>query len=174
MKKIIAIFSVILISLTFVSGNIKAEAETISPELTTKAINRIDYWKEHPEESPFEELSKAHAMAKVADAVCPDGANKECLSAVMACVWNRAHTNGFPNTIEGVANQPYQWQGLTANSYPNNDVTRFARELLQEWESEGIHELPIPRNCVYMCLDIDGIWFRSEWNGDNEFFVEYF
>ena len=175
MKKAIAIFTVILISLTFISGNGEARAESISiPESTMEIIDRRDYWKEHPEECPFEELSKVHAMAKVADAVCPDGASKECLSAVMTCVWNRAHTSGFPNTLEDVANQPYQWQGLTADSYPSNDATKLARKLLQEWDNEELHKLPIPRNCVYMTLDVDGIYFRSEWNGDNEVFVKYF
>lgn len=171
MKKAIAIFSVILISLTFISGSGKAEAETI-PEPTMEIIDRRDYWKEHPEECPFEELSKAHAMALVADAVCPDGASKECLRAVMTCVRNRVYTDGFPNTFEDVANQPYQWQGLAADSYPNSDVKRLARELLQEWQ--GIYELPIPRNCVFMTLDDNGIWFRSEWDGNDEFYVEYF
>ena len=175
MKKAIAIFSIIFISLTFVSGTGKAEAESIpEPTPTMEVINRLDYWKEHPEECPFEELSKAHAMALVADAVCPDGASKECLRAVMTCVRNRVYTNGFPNTLEEVANQPYQWQGLTTDFQPNDDVKRLARELLQEWEGEEIHVLPIPRNCVFMTLDIDGIWFRSEWDGENEVFVKYF
>lgn len=175
MKKAIAVFSIILISLIFVSGDVKAEAESIpEPTPTMEVINRLDYWKENPEECPFEKLSKAHAMAKVADAVCPDGASKECLSAVMCCVWNRVHTVGFPNTLEAVANQPYQWQGLTADFQPNGNVKKLARELLQEWESGEIHVLPIPRNCVFMTLDIDGIWFRSTWNGEDEIFIKYF
>lgn len=175
MRKAIAIFSVILISLTFISGSGKAEAETIpEPTPIREVIDRRDYWKEHPEECPFEEISKAYAMALVADAVCPDGANRECLMAVMTCVRNRVYTDGFPNTFENVANQPYQWQGLTADSQPNSDVIRLARGLLQEWDSEGIYELAIPRNCVFMTLDDNGIWFRSEWDGNDEFYVEYF
>lgn len=175
-KKVVTTLLVVMISLTFVSGEAKAESISISEstEHTMEIINRIDYWKEHPEECPFEEISKAHAMALVADAVCPDGASRECLSAVMTCVRNRVYANGFPNTFEGVANQPYQWQGLTADSYPDNDITKLARELLQEWDSGEIYELIIPRSCVYMCLDKNGIWFRSEWNGEDEVFVEYF
>lgn len=174
-KKIISVVSMLAVSLTFISGNTKAEAESIPESTPTmEIIDRRDYWKEHPEECPFEEISKAYAMAKVADAICPDGASKECLSAVMCCVWNRVHTNGFPNTLEEVANQPYQWQGMAADFQPNDNVKKLAREKLNEWESDGIHVLPIPRNHVYLWLDTDGIWFRSEWDGNDEVFVEYF
>lgn len=143
------------------------------PESEPEMIDRRDYWKEHPEECPFEALSKANALAKVADAVCPDDASRECLKAVMACVWNRSRTAGFPNTLEEVANQPYQWEGMTAEFQPSNEVNRFAREVLNEWESNTIYQLPIPRNCVYMRLDTDGIYFRSEWNGNDECFIAY-
>lgn len=140
------------------------------PEPTAEIIDRRDYWKEHPEECPFEEINKAYFMALVADAVCPD-ASETCKSAVMTCVWNRTNTAGFPNTIEEVANQPYQWEGLTSDSYPSNETSKFARELLREWQ--GVYELPIPSNCVFLRLDTDGIWFRSEWKGEDEVFVAY-
>lgn len=178
-KRIITIFIVVLMSISFISctENPKSEAEIIHiPEHTIEMemIDRRDYWKEHPEENPLIEISKANALARVADAVCPDGASKECLSAVMCVVWNRTKINGFPNTIEEVANQPYQWQGLTASFQADNSITKLAREKLDEWQSESICYLPIPRNCVYMTLDDNGIWFRSTWNGENEVFVPYF
>jgi hypothetical protein len=174
MKKTFLIAAIALMSMTFISGNTEAKAEEATiPKPEREIINRIDYWKEHPEEAPFETISKANALAKVADAVCPDNASRECLTAVMACVWNRSRTAGFPNTLEEVANQPYQWEGLTADFQPNNDVNRLAKEMLDEWENETFYYLPIPRNCVYLWLDDDGIWFRSEWNGADECFIAY-
>lgn len=173
MKKIIALIAVAIIGITSISGNVP-ETEPVSiSEPTTEMIDRRDYWKEHPEECPFERLSNANALAKVADAVCPDDASRECLSAVMACVWNRSHTIGFPNTLEEVANQSYQWEGLDANFQPSHEVTRLAKEMLAEWESEDVHVLPIPRNCVFLKKDADGIWFRSTWGGEDECFVAY-
>jgi hypothetical protein len=174
MKKIFIIIAVALASITSISCTAKTEPEpTPTPEPTMEIINRIDYWKEHPEEAPFEKLSKINALAKVADAVCPDDASEECLAAVMACVWNRSRTVGFPNTLEEVANQPYQWEGLTADFQPSREVDNLARKMLDEWESETFYYLPIPRNCVYLWLDDDGIWFRSEWNGEDECFIPY-
>lgn len=173
-KKAIAIVAVALIATASISCITKgAETEVSTTEPTMEIIDRRDYWREHPEECPFEALTKANALAKVADAVCPDNASSECLAAVMACVWNRANANGFPNTLEAVANQPYQWEGLTADFQPNDNVKRLAKEMLAEWESEDVHVLPIPRNCVFMRLDTDGIWFRSQWDGDDECFIAY-
>ena len=169
MKKAIAIIAVALISATSISCAATNEVE----EPTMEMIDRRDYWREHPEEAPFETLTKVNALAKVADAVCPDDASRECLTAVMACVWNRSRTAGFPNTLEEVANQPYQWEGLTADFQPDTEAKNIAREMLAEWDNGTIHYLPIPRNCVFMRLDTDGIWFRSQWDGDDECFIAY-
>jgi len=176
MKKAFLIFFVALSVVTMGSDLGFAATPVATPEPTTELemIDRRTYWDEHPDEDPRKEVSKAHAMARVAEAVCPDGASEECLSAVMCCVWNRTKANGFPNTIEEVASQPNQWQGLAAHSQSSNAGIKLARELLQEWESGEMCTLPIPRNCVFLTLGNHGIWFRSEWNGEDEVYIPYY
>lgn len=170
-KATLIIFCLTLILSTLSPKFEEEPAPIIAPEPTIEAIDIRDYWAEHPEESPVEEIRNAHAMAIVAEAVCPDGASENCLIAVMACVWNRANTVGFPNTIEEVAAQPYQWEGLTSDSTYSNETAKLARQKIQEWQSSN--ELPIPSNCVFLRLDSGGIWFRSEWKGNDEVFVRY-
>ena len=171
-RKFLMLAIILIMSVATFSPFIPVQAEPApAPEPTMEIIDRRDYWAEHPEESPMKEIGKAHAMALVADVVCPDDASETCLTAVMACVWNRANTAGFPNTVEEVAAQPYQWEGMTSDSYPSNETTKLARQMVREWQ--GVYELPIPSNCVYFRLDDDGIWFRSQWKGEDEVFIAY-
>lgn len=180
MKKVIACCICIITIFASISINsynantvayAKVEEPIATPEPTEIIINRIDYLREHPEEVKTTNYSDAQAMARVADAVCPKWTSAECKAAVMCCVYNRSKTTGFPDTITEVANQPYQWEGLTADSVASEETTQLARELLEEWQ--GVCTLPINRNCVFMTKNYDGIWFRSSWDGNNEVFVPY-
>lgn len=175
MKRICLILVVAIASATFISCTGTKEVEPIAtPEPTIEAIDRRDYWKEHPEECPFEDIAKASALAKVATAVCPKDASEECLASVMACVWNRSRANGFPNSIVEVAEQPCQWEGMNSQSVGSVNALKLANKLLAEWESGEMCVLPIPRNCVFLTLGNNGIWFRSEWNGEDEVFIPYY
>lgn len=172
LNKIITLILLLIIGASTFSPQVDAEPEpTPIPKPTIEMIDIRDYWAEHPEESPIEEIRQATAMANVAQAVCPDGASENCLISVMACVWNRAHTVGFPNTIEEVASQPRQWEGLTSDSCPSNENIKLARKLVKEWQSS--YSSPISKHCVYLRLDTDGIWFRSQWKGEDEIFIAY-
>ena len=180
MKKVIVCFICIFTVFASISihshntNNIayaKIEEPIATPEPTEIIINRIDYYKEHPEEISTTDYGAAEAMARVADAVCPEWASDECKAAVMCCVFNRSKTAGFPDTISEVANQPYQWEGLTTDSIASEESTQLARKMLKEWE--GVCVLPINRNCVFMTKTYEGIGFRSSWDGSNECFVKY-
>ena len=170
-RKIIVAQVVLFISLLFLSGRSEANAEQIPlPVSTPEIIDRVEYWNTHPEEDPRPLLGEVFAAAKVADAVCPNESD-EVKAAIIQCVYNRSLAVGFPDTIEGVANQPCQWEGLTANTWPSERTKKLAKELITQWKNgEGYI---IPLDCVYMIKGDDGLYFRSLWNGETESIILY-
>ena len=171
MRKSAVGWMVLVISLLMLSGNSKVEAEPVpSPSPTVEIIDRIEWWNTHPEDDPRPAIGDAYAAARVADAVCPDG-SMEVKMAVMQCVYNRSLAMEFPDTIEGAANQPYQWEGLTSDIQPSEETKKLAREIIAQWKAgEGY---VIPTNCVYMTKEADGLYFRSTWDGSTERIVPY-
>ena len=62
---------------------------------------------------------------------------------------------------------PQQWQGLTALSKETNATVMLARSYIEEPLEV------IPTNMQYMCVESDGLSFRSNWNGGTEIFVPF-
>lgn len=171
-QKILAV-TVLTASALMLSGvpsEVREPKSIPAPEPTVEIINRIDWWNEHPEDDPRPLLGDAYAAAKVADAVCPDG-SVEVKSAIMQCVYNRSLAVGFPDTMEAVADQPYQWVGSTIDAQPSDETRALARELITQWRNgEGY---VIYLDCVYMVKEADGLYFRSTWDGSTERIVPY-
>lgn len=170
-------FVAIFALLNFCDGNIQKEEEPAPTPTPTVQIDRVAYWEEHPEESPYELIGNAHAIAVVVDATCsviesnyyisPDD---DCKKAIAQCIINRANTAGFPNTIVEVCEQRNQWQGVTHESEASNATHNLIKTMLEKEESGGI-----PKNCVYFCLTGLGIEFRDAWNAEAAHitFIEY-
>ena len=169
MKNIMTLI-VLIVSVFMLSGQPLAEAEMPEPSSEPEIIDRIKYWDEHPEEDPRPLLGEAYAAARVADAVCPNG-SKEIKSAIIQCVYNRSLAVGFPNTIEEVVNQPYQWEGLTHDLQPDEETRRLAKELITQWRNGDGYVIYLDN--VFMTKEIDGLHFRSIWNGKTERIVPY-
>lgn len=170
MEKIITVTLVLIVSAFNLSGAIVPIEESpviIEEEPKIEAIDRITYWKEHPEESPLERAGEIGRLSAVADAVVP-GDYTDCKIAVMQCILNRTKQNGFPNTIKEVCNQPYQWEGYTPHSQGSYKTSKLAEQILDQYRSEEITVLLIPRNCVYMCKTPYGLEFRADWDITDE------
>ena len=165
-KKIILIAAVLLFAVAnFCSREAPEEEPYVEPP-EPQVIDRVTYWQEHPEESPFEEITKASSITVVVDATCSVimedyqiSPGDECKKAIAQCIINRTHTAGFPNTIVEVCKQPYQWQGVTADSQASCETLRLIRQMLSENEPA-----PIPENCVFFVLTSSGIEFRDNWD----------
>lgn len=165
-KKIILIATVLLFAVTNFCSRAEPEEEPYTEPTDPQMIDRVAYWRDHPEESPFEEITNTSSIAVVVDATCsvimedyqisPDD---ECKKAIAQCIINRTHAVGFPNTIVEVCKQPYQWQGVTADSQASCETLRLIRQMLSENETA-----PIPENCVFFVLTGSGIEFRDNWN----------
>ena len=126
-------------------------------------INRVELLRNDKE--AVQKSMDIHVMARVVDAVVPECDNN-CRMALMQLIINR-YNLGYADTIEGVCNMPQQWQGLTALSKETNATVMLARNYIEEPLEV------IPTNMQYMCVESDGLSFRSNWNGGTEIFVPF-
>jgi len=76
-------------------------------------------------------------------------------ACVVACVINRLNSPDFPNTIEGVLTQPYQFSGYYASSYYYSTVTDACIEAV-DYYFNHTNEF--------------GSWLYFEGNGTNNYF----
>lgn len=76
-------------------------------------------------------------------------------ACVVACVMNRLNSPDFPNTIEGVLTQPYQFSGYYASSYYYSTVTDACIEAV-DYYFNNPNEF--------------GSWLYFEGNGTNNYF----
>ena len=166
-KKVWSLCIIILFTLLNFCGRSEKRQEEPAPTPTPVAqIDLVTYWNEHPEESPYELIRNARAIAVVVDATCNEIERQfyirpgdECKKAIAQCIINRSNTAGFPNPIIEVCEQPNQWQGVTHESEASNATAKLIRTMLEEEEAGGI-----PKNCVFFCLTGLGIEFRDAWN----------
>ena len=76
-------------------------------------------------------------------------------ASVVACVMNRVNSPDFPNTIEAVLTQPYQFSGYYASSYYYSTVTDACIEAV-DYYFNHTNEF--------------GSWLYFEGNGTNNYF----
>lgn len=76
-------------------------------------------------------------------------------ASVVACVINRVNSPDFPNTIEGVLTQPYQFSGYYASSYYYSTVTDACIQAV-DYYFNNPNEF--------------GSWLYFEGNGTNNYF----
>ena len=164
-KKLSLIAAVLLFAAVNFSYGLPQEEETII-DPPPEAIDRIKYWKEHPEESPFEEIGNIHAIAVVVDATCSIIEEEygikpgdDCKRAIAQCILNRTTAVGFPNTIVEVCEQPHQWQGVNSSSMATYETTALVKKMIREGETG-----PIPTDNVFFVLSRSGIEFRDKWD----------
>lgn len=157
--KSVSALIVLAFALASFSGFMYARTES-APAQTgpqDENIDRVAYWEEHPEESPYEFLSNARYLAVVAESVAPGG-GLTAQESVMWCVLNRVDAVGFPDTIAGVCTQPYQWQGYDESVQYSSDTYTLAREVLQRWyDGESGN---IPMGSVFMEVTPHGLKYR--------------
>lgn len=118
-----------------------------------------------PEEQVQEDPRKADAeiLAKVLYGM--RGNSDADLTCVCWVVVNRVESPLFPNTVDGVCNQPQQWVGY----YDSNPITdRFyglALGVLTQWDNDG--HRPFDRDFLYFDWSSSDIVFRTKFEGGN-------
>ena len=169
-KRLFAVF-VVVFAFVLSSGITQSRADS-AEDMTPpeENIDRVTYWAEHPEDSPYQSLTEARYLAIVASCVAPDG-GEAAQESVMWCVLNRVGSASFPNTVEEVCTQPQQWQGYDANAIYSSDTYALARSVLQRWKAGEAGNIPV--GSVFMEVTAHGLKYRRQFN-DSESIKIYF
>lgn len=173
MKKRILISVCMVISFIFLSSIAKYEPKNTEAPEEIEIVDRIQFYKEHPEElkAHVQPTIDAKLMATIVDSVAPNS-DDNCKIAVMDCIINRVRTRGFPSTIEDVCTQKNQWTGYTSESSFSEYTYELVKEYLKNMSTLRIS--PIDRNMTYMRVAKEGLYFRTGWEAENEVLVSYY
>ena len=107
---------------TLPTVQIPTTAVVIEP--TTAWVEPEPVWNNAPI-SDYERILLNNVVAREYGSDWVSVYDKAC---VVACVMNRVNSPQFPNTIEGVLTQPYQFSGYYACNYEWSNVTDSVRE----------------------------------------------
>jgi len=92
---------------------------------------------------------------------------KEEKAAVVWCVLNRVDAKEFPNTIEEVVTQKYQFSGYSNNFPVDDELKEIAEDVLHRWYSEKDGEADVgrvlPKTYLYFIGDGVGNNFMEVW-----------
>lgn len=99
----------------------------IEPEPTTAWVEPNPLEQTYTE-LPISDYERILLCNVVAREYGSDWVNVYDKACVVACVMNRVNSPQFPNTIEGVLTQPYQFSGYYACNYEWSNVTDSVRE----------------------------------------------
>ena len=108
--------------MTLPTVQIPTTAVVIEP--TTAWVEPEPVWNNAPI-SDYERILLNNVVAREYGSDWVSVYDKAC---VVACVMNRVNSPQFPNTIEGVLTQPYQFSGYYACNYEWSNVTDSVRE----------------------------------------------
>lgn len=107
---------------TLPTVQIPTTAVVIEP--TTAWVEPEPVWNNAPI-SDYERILLNNVVAREYGSDWVSVYDKAC---IVACVMNRVNSPQFPNTIEGVLTQPYQFSGYYACNYEWSNVTDSVRE----------------------------------------------
>ena len=110
------------ILMTLPTVQIPTTAVVIEP--TTAWVEPEPVWNNAPI-SDYERILLNNVVAREYGSDWVSVYDKAC---IVACVMNRVNSPQFPNTIEGVLTQPYQFSGYYACNYEWSNVTDSVRE----------------------------------------------
>lgn len=173
MKKNLLLCFAMFLAFIFLSSIARSEIPDSGIEEESEQINLVEYYKNHPDElyDRIKPFTEERCLAGIADAIAPNS-DDICKIAVMDCVMNRVHANGFPNSITEVCNQKNQWGKYDPKKDISDSSLRVARKYLNKIDELRIS--PICRDMTYIRVAEGGLYFRSSWEVKDEIFVSYY
>ena len=137
------------------------------PEPTPENINRLELegWK--PNVSIYADdgsinriilLSKAEYVAKVLYGTARYH-SKEQQKTVIWCIINRMESKWYPNSIEEVCSQPYQFKGYSISNPVEDRLLQVSADVL--WNYYETHVKPCSNDFVYMSATNSDIVLRD-------------
>lgn len=138
---------------------VSAEYEEAILQLKQEHCDEITSLRNEYETSTPEEQMKAEAeyIAKMLYGTALKHSERSQRTAVW-CVLNRVDTTGFPNTIQGVCQQEYQWIGYSDDNPVLESLYEIAYKELETWYNSY---RPVTADYVYMSWSSDNIVLRD-------------
>lgn len=175
MKKVLACILVILILITIpaVSQHIhdKNKYEAEIEEIVAQYEGRIEQInQEHQNEilgihqeyeygGNVSEIEKeAEYISKVVYGTAKNhSANDQ--KAVVWCILNRVESAGYPDTVQGVCEQPKQWMGYSEDNPVMESIYDMVLEILKTWHNNG--HRPMGKEFVFLSWSSKEILLRD-------------
>lgn len=92
-------------------------------------------------------------------------------AAVVWCVLNRVDAKGYPNSIEAVIIQPYQFVGYDEDYPVTKEHRMIAEDVLCRWYAEKDGEKDVgrvlPKDYIYFTGDGKQNYFTNEWKSND-------
>lgn len=90
-------------------------------------------------------------------------------AAVAWCVLNRVDADGWPDTVDEVVTQPFQFVGYSPDYPATEELKALAADVLTRWEREkregGDAGRVLPAEYAYFTGDGERNYFRTEYRG---------
>ena len=143
------------------AGGTEASGETVFPEEIL--------WEYHAEPVWTPDQAEVEAIARTLYAECRGVESVAEKSAVAWCILNRVDDPGYPDTVLGVLEQPYQFAyDENAPLWPY--LEQLAMDVLTRYHMEQTGETDVGRTlpAEYLYFEGDGVrnWFSIEWKSD--------
>lgn len=141
MKKVLSLLlCILLLSLVFFSTEVSAEEEIVETHiLTDEELSLLYLTKDDFYCDTCLVVSQEDAQALMRIAVVEDFTSAESQANVMAVILNRVDDPEFPNTIQGVIEQPGQFSTVSNGAYYNAEPdvnSHLALAMLEKGEVE--------------------------------------
>jgi spore germination cell wall hydrolase CwlJ-like protein len=79
--------------------------------------------------------------------------------AVVWCILNRVESVGYPDTVQGVCEQPKQWMGYSEDNPVMESIYNMVLEILKAWHNNG--HRPMGKEFVFLSWSSKEILLRD-------------
>ena len=79
--------------------------------------------------------------------------------AVVWCILNRVESSGYPDTVQGVCEQPKQWMGYSEDNPVMESIYSMVLEILKTWHNNG--HRPMGKEFVFLSWSSKEILLRD-------------
>ena len=174
MKKIktMAIIAVILITTAFIFA-------IINSARFNEANNKLIVYEEKDADAEFiTSISEDIVLlSKTLYGEARGVPSKTHQAAVVWCILNRVDSNEFPNTIEEVVKQPYQFAGYSEEHPDEYELHQLVVDVVLRWHHEKCGETNVgrilPSDYLYFRGDRSENYFSNDWSYLSEIPREY-
>ena len=116
--------------------------------------------QEHEYGGNVSEIEKeAEYICKVVYGMTRSGHDINDQKAIVWCILNRVDSVGYPDTVQGVCEQPKQWIGYNADNPVMDSTYDMVLEILKVWHNDG--HRPMGKEFVFLNWSSEEILLRD-------------